>query len=469
MQLPLAEAWNGRFLNVGDGGKDGDLDFADHRVAQGYAIANSNTGHDAGSEPGASFAYDNRQAEIDFGYRAVHVTVTAANTLLQEYYGRPAEYSYHEGCSTGGRQGLMEAQRFPGDFDGIVAGAPVAFYQELNALKVWYSQRLFADEFAGNLAFDRDGDGVQESLTKLNLLADAVMMKCDTLDGIMDGVIDDPQRCEFDPAMDLMSLRCSGDRNSDNCLTERQLDNIAAIYEGPVSRDGTRIFKGMSPGSELAWRFIPHASNGMQPFSSAADHVNYLFYERDPGVVPQDLTNVDVELHKGGPVSEWAWWQFDIEDLADDSADFMRTITNATDPDLRRFLLNEGGRLLVYQGWADGSVAPEPILDYYRDVVETTFGGDIGRARARARLFLLPGMYHCRGGPGPNEFDALEAIVNWVERGTPPDYMVARREDHGRVVNERKVCAWPLKAIFTGPEGSENDPERWVAENFTCQ
>lgn len=125
VQLPLPEDWNGRFLHWGDGGVDGDLDFADHRVRQGYAVANSNLGHDAGSEPGYSFAFHNKQAEIDFGYRAVHVTVTAAKTLIHAYYRRPARYSYHEGCSTGGREGLMEAQRFPEDFDGIVAGAPV--------------------------------------------------------------------------------------------------------------------------------------------------------------------------------------------------------------------------------------------------------------------------------------------------------------------------------------------------------
>ncbi|MBI2822335.1 MAG: tannase/feruloyl esterase family alpha/beta hydrolase, partial [Acidobacteria bacterium] len=179
VQLPLPAEWNSRFLKWGDGGKDGDLDFANHRVAQGYAVANSNTGHDEGAEPGASFGLNNRQAEIDFGYRAVHLTANAAKTVIRAYYGRDPQYSYFEGCSTGGKEALTEAQRFPYDFDGIVGGAPVMFYQAVNAAHVWMLQRTYGNDFAGNLAFDADGDGVPESLTKLDLLRRAVLAKCD--------------------------------------------------------------------------------------------------------------------------------------------------------------------------------------------------------------------------------------------------------------------------------------------------
>ena len=202
VQLPLPANWNGRFLAAGDGGKDGDLDLADARLAEGYAVANSNMGHDDGSEPGASFAFDNRQAEIDFGYRAVHTSSTAAKSLVRAYYGKPASYSYFEGCSTGGREGLMEAQRYPGDFDGIVAGAPVLHYQELNAGHTWLLQRTFRNDFAGNLAYSTKRDGNFDSLKKLQLLADTVLKQCDALDGIEDRVIDDPLRCNFDPARD---------------------------------------------------------------------------------------------------------------------------------------------------------------------------------------------------------------------------------------------------------------------------
>ena len=163
-QLPLPENFNGRFLQWGDGGKDGDLDFANHRVAEGYAVTNSNTGHDSGTEPGSAFGYNNRQAEIDFGYRAVHLTVMAGKTLVNNYYNRAPDYSYFEGCSTGGRQGLMEAQRYPNDFDGIVAGAPVNYYQAMNAAGTWNLQRMFKDNFAGNLAIDSNGDGQRDSV-----------------------------------------------------------------------------------------------------------------------------------------------------------------------------------------------------------------------------------------------------------------------------------------------------------------
>ena len=209
VQLPLPDNWNGRFLKYGDGTKDGDLDYADHRLAEGYAVANSNMGHDAGAEPGAWFAFDNRQAEIDFGYRAVHLTANAGKAVVAAYYERPATRSYFEGCSTGGREGLIEAQRFPNDFDGIVAGAPVFMYQELNAGHTWLLQRMFRNDYAGNLAFDADGDGKPESLRKLEILADAVLARCDSNDGIEDGVVDEPLMCDFEPKRDLARASCA--------------------------------------------------------------------------------------------------------------------------------------------------------------------------------------------------------------------------------------------------------------------
>ena len=174
-QLPLKKNWNGRFLQWGDGGKDGDLDYADHRVAEGYAVTNSNTGHDNGVEPGASFAFNNRQAEIDFGYRAVHLTVMAGKLLVNQYYKKAPDYSYFEGCSQGGRQGLMEAQRYPNDFDGIVAGAPAFAYQALNASGVWNLQRVYKNNLAGTLASDSDGDGSYDSRRLSAILHDKVL------------------------------------------------------------------------------------------------------------------------------------------------------------------------------------------------------------------------------------------------------------------------------------------------------
>ncbi|MBI4454353.1 MAG: tannase/feruloyl esterase family alpha/beta hydrolase [Acidobacteria bacterium] len=476
VQLPLPRNWNGRFLKWGDGGKDGDLDFADHRVAQGYAVANSNMGHDNGAEPGASFAHNNRQAEIDFGYRAVHLTANAAKTVIKAYYGRDPQYSYFEGCSAGGREGLMEAQRFPYDFDGIVAGAPVNFYTARSVTSVWFLQKLYSDNFAGNLAFDRDGDGVPESLTKLNMLREAVLAKCDARDGIVDGVIDDPVVCDFKPEVDLAGKTCRGDVNADDCFTELQLKTIKDIYRGSYDSKGNPIFKGYALGSEFSWtqNIIPYAGNKLYPALTglSGDHLNYLFYEKDPGVVPPDRTDLAHVPDKKTNPPEWAWWEFNIDDFTAGKGKFMASIIDATDPNLTRFLIRKGGKLILYHGWGDTQPHPEPTLDYYKDVVKTTFHGDVNAARERSRLFMIPGMGHCRGGPGPNDWDKLAPLVEWVEKGKAPNYVVAvhRAEDgKGKVDNERKVCAYPQKTVYTGPGGDQNNPANWLEKNFTCK
>ena len=473
VQLPLPRNWNGRFLKWGDGGKDGDLDFADHRVAEGYAVANSNTGHDNGAEPGSSFAYDNRQAEIDFGYRAVHLTVTAAKTVVRNYYGEEPAYSYFEGCSTGGRQGLMEAQRYPTDFDGIVAGAPANHYQEMNAVRVWLLQRMFRDDFAGVLATDTDGDGRLDSVRKLDLLADAVMAACDRDDGVADGVIDDPLACGFDPERDLAAHRCPDGEDGESCFTAAQIRTIRDFHAGPRDRHGRPIYAGKPFGSERQWAglFIPYAGNRFAPGAVrlGGDHLNYLFYDVDPGVPPADLLDTSAAPDRTATPPEWAWWEFDIDDVTDGKGDVMRRITDAVDPDLSRFLLQQDGKLILYHGWADALVVPQPTEAYYRDVVDTTFGGDVGAARERARLFMAPGMNHCRGGVGPDTWDRLGPLVDWVERGAAPDAVIATHATDGVVDNERPICAYPERAVYTGPAGGADDPANWMAENFTCR
>lgn len=472
VQLPLPQNWNGRFVNWGDGGKDGDLDFAYHRVAQGYVVANSNTGHDNGSEPGASFGYNNRQAEIDFGYRAVHLTVNAARTVITAYYGKEADYSYHEGCSTGGRQGLMEAQRYPYDFDGIIAGAPVNFYQELNTTHVWMLQRVFEDHFAGNLAFDTDGDGTHDSMTKLSILTEAVMEKCDARDTITDGVVDDPLSCNFDPDIDLKDKMCVGDVNGDECFTQAQLQLIKDFYRGAYDSNDVTILKGLAFGAEKRWvRYLPHVGNNMFPLSlvNASNHASYLFYETDPGVPVQDPVDLSHVPVRDQIQNEWAWWEFNIDDVTSEKADFMRAITNADDPDLTRYLIDRGGKLLLYHGWVDVAAHPEPTLDYYKDVIDITFKGDIEVARSHARLFMVPGMGHCGGGPGPNSWDKLASLVAWVEKGDAPDYVVATHSTDGLVDNERKVCAYPELAVYTGPDAGQNNALNWIHRNFSCR
>src|SRR5690606_21984542 len=316
VQLPARESWNGRLVNIGDGGKDGDLDYADARVAQGYATANSNMGHDAGAEPGASFARDNPQALIDFAYRAVHLTANASKTLVRAYYGRPAEYAYFEGCSTGGREGLMSAQRFPNDFDGIVAGAPVYDYQVTNITNWWAVKKSFEDGFAGNLAFDADGDGVPEDLTKWRILRDSVLAVCDADDGIEDGLISDPPSCRFDPSEHLAPHMCPAGTDRADCFTPRQIAAIQDLYRGPYDSRGVQIGAGMDFGSEFAWdrTIVAHAGNGLTPsrLRYIADHMNFLFYERSPGEPVPDPTDLSIVPDKRATPPEFAWWEFDV-------------------------------------------------------------------------------------------------------------------------------------------------------------
>jgi hypothetical protein len=471
VQIPLREHWNGRFLMWGDGGKDGDLDFADHRVAEGYAVANTNMGHDSGAEPGSSFGFDNRQSEIDFGYRAVHLTVVAAKQLIDTFYGRAPEYSYFEGCSTGGREGLMEAQRFPYDFDGIVAGAPAHLYQDLNAARTWLLQKMYLDGFAGSLSFDTDGDGLPDSARKVQLLAEAVLRRCDTLDGIADGVIDDPTTCHFDPDRDLAHMMCPGDINGDGCFTRLQLRHVNAFYDGVYDSRGTRIYPGHAFGSETHWLslYVPHRGNryAAGALGVTGDHMNYLFYEVDPGVTLPSLSDLSQVPDRTSTPPEWAWWDFDIDDVTAGKGDLMKSITDANDPNLTRFLEVNGGKLILYHGWSDALIVPTGTVEYYEAMVDATFGGDMDAARESARLFLIPGMGHCSGGPGPNTWDKLAPLVEWVERDTAPDAVVAEHRTNGVVDNARPIFAYPDRTRYTGPAGGQNDARNWIPENFS--
>ena len=292
-------------LAVGDGGKDGVVfssnPYVQQRALQGYAVVNSNSGHDAAVEPGSSFGFNNRQAEHDYGYRAVHLSTVAAKWIARTYYRRAAARSYFEGCSAGGRQGLMEAQRFPDDFDGIVAGAPASYFQAQHVNRVWMSQRAFAKHFADNLAFDSDRDGVPDDTSKLSILTREVLAKCDSQDGIADGVIDDPTNCGFRAAVDLARHACPGDVNGPACFTKGQIRLVEDMYRGAHDTRGRQIIKGFSPGSEPEWAggLIPHVGNKLQTgfLSNAGDFVNYLFYENDPGVTVRDLTDTTQALN----------------------------------------------------------------------------------------------------------------------------------------------------------------------------
>jgi len=233
------------------------------------------------------------------------------------------------------------------------------------------------------------------------------------------------------------------------------------------------VYWGKAPGSEWSWgpAFIPNPSNRFFPGSlgTSGDHLNYLFFENDPGVPPPDLTDVTYRLNKESNPPEWAWWEFSIDDVTAGKADLMMSVMNATNPDLTRFLLGRNGKLILYHGWCDYGPAPSGTIEYFENVVKSTFRGNLDEARKHVRLFMVPGMGHCSGGPGPNNWDKLAPLVAWVERSQAPDLVIATHTTAGKVDNERPICAFPRRAVYSGPAGGQNDPSNWVAANFTCR
>jgi feruloyl esterase len=300
-----------------------------------------------------------------------------------------------------------------------------------------------------------------------------VLEKCDAADGIRDSVIDDPPSCRFEPAVDLKAHMCRGNTNGDDCFSTRQIQVLQEIYRGPHDSKGVRVYKGMDRGSEYEWdrTMYPHRGNGMVPAKLVygVDHVNFLFYEKAPGVpMPNPFDPTQVPDKRANP-PEFGWWEFNIDDVTGGKGAATMAITDATNPDLSRYLVRKNAKLLMFHGWADAEGPGEPTVDYYKQVIDTTFKGNVDAAREKVRLFLFPGMGHCGGGPGCNEADPLEALVAWAEKGVAPDYLVAQHRTNGMVDNQRRVCAFPQRAVYVGPAGGQNDRANWVERNFACK
>jgi Tannase and feruloyl esterase len=433
-ELSLPAAWNGRLYMFGNGGYAGEaLDQAGRvaaarrAVARGFAAAQTNTGHDAAAEPLGTFAAS-PQKLVDYAYRSVHVTALTAKKIAEAYYGGAVRHSYFDGCSTGGRQGLISAQRFPDDFDGIVAGAPVLD---------------FAGTMIGYAAMQRALKAAPIEVAKMKLVADAVYAKCDAIDGVRDGVIDDPRRCPFNPSADLP--HCEADADGPACFTSGQLRSLDAVY-APVTRQGAEFFPGWPVGAEIGIeRGLP---TGWVPFFIAPPNrrpVGYDFGE-----------TFFKNIAFGRPNPSYDWLSFDVDkDL--EKLQAARSLLDATDPDLVRFKAR-GGKMVSYFGWADNALNPLMGVKYYERVMNT-----MGPATQDFyRLFMVPGMFHCGGGVGASTFDALTPLVGWVEHGTAPDSLRASRIVDGKTTRTRPLCAYPLVAKYSGT-GSIDD-----AANFTC-
>jgi feruloyl esterase len=438
-EVNLPAQWNGRFYMIGNGGlagqgPDDPRGAADRAAAleHGFAMASTNTGHDAAEEPGGTFVLSNPQKAIDYAYRAVHVTASAAKDIAARYYGEPVAQSYWNSCSNGGRQGLLEAQRYPSDFDGIVANAP------------WVDQTGFA---IGAIWNQQALDDVAISPAKMSLLADKVMATCDAVDGLADGLIDDPRNCSFEVARDVPLCAAGSDTNE--CLTSEQAEAIQKVYDGP-SANGEQLFPGFMLGSEA---LVPGA-NGTR----ASGWAN-LILPAQPGAKPADFNLAESLLRYlvlDPPQPDYDYRTFDFER---DTALLERwaETANATDTDLDAFR-ERGGKLIITYGWADAILQPLMGVRYYEEAA-TANGPD---AADFMRLFMAPGMAHCGGGVGPDQYDAVTAVIDWVETGAAPDALLAKKVVGGEVTRSRPLCPYPQVARYDG-DGSDED-----AANFMC-
>lgn len=413
--LPL-ENWNRKLLGVGNGGWTGSIAtsaLADG-LRRGYATVSTDTGHTGGS---ASFALEHPEKLRDFGHRATHLMTVRAKELIERFYDSAPQYSYFNGCSAGGRQGMQEAQRYPEDYDGIIAGSPGLNWSGRAMQTVWVAQAV---HLTAENAIPAE---------KFRTLHAAALAACDANDGVEDGVIGDPQRCAFDPAV----LQCQGEDNM-SCLTSAQIATARHIYADVSDRDsGAVIVPGLSPGSELGWGTMA----GERPFAPGIDLFKYVVFE-DP---------------------DWAFTDFDFErDVAltrEKSAEL-----DALQTDLSEFFAR-GGKLLSYHGWSDPQISPGSTVQYYEQVIDTV--GSVDELQKHYRLFMVPGMNHCGGGPGTADFDMLPVLEAWVERGEVPARIDAAHSENGTVTRTRPLCPYPQRAVYSG-SGSTDD-----AANFSCQ
>ena len=427
VRLPTTE-WNGKFYMAGCGGFCGYINAAvcDPALGRGYAIAVTDTGH-IGSALDGSFGLDNPQAEKDWGFRAIHLVADATKKIIRKYYGRWPEYSYFEGCSTGGRQGLMEAQRFPDDFDGIIAGDPANYQTGLPVSQSWFDLVNHDDMGQKILTFD-----------KMPLISDSVFIACDGLDGLIDGLIDDPRNCYFDPTV----LLCHDGNEDLDCLSQAQVDVLIKLYGSAKNSDGEILYPGGLPkGSEAAW---PGWSVGIGAGLSgggnfAQECLRYLMFKHDPG-------------------ESYSVFDFDYDEDVE-ALKAKAWVYNASNPDLKKFR-DRGCKLMLYHGWADPLITPFGTIHYYEQVAQRM--GGLPEIQKWFRLYLFPGMNHCGGGPGPNTFDLLTALENWVEQGIAPDKIVAAHFTiEGVLDRTRPVYPYPMVARFKGT-GSIDDADNFV-------
>ncbi len=444
--LPVA-GWNGKYQGVGNGAFAGAIEYASEggglasALKAGYAASSTDTGHHADGLD-ARWALGHREKITDYGYRAIHETAEKAKIIIRAFYGEPAKYSYFSSCSNGGRQALMEAQRYPADYDGIIAGAPAANFTRILTGLTW------------NLLATRLDPASSLPDRKFAAVKAAAVAACDARDGVKDGIIDEPDKCVFDPSV----LLCKGPE-SDACLTAPQVAALRKIYGGPQTAKGERLYPGFQPGGEAGWA-------GWMSGAGADRSAAYL-------LATQALSNIVFQN------AAYDYRTFDVDRDAKAADDLAGRVLNAIDPDLRAFR-KRGGKLILFHGWSDPALSPIATIDYYRNAA-----AKLGKKGAddTIRLYMVPGMEHCGDGPGADNFGTAPglppvepdpsrnmsaALERWVEHGAAPSAIVASKynspdDASSGVKFTRPLCPYPQVARYKGA-GSVND-----AANFACE
>ena len=431
--MPLADKWNGKFNAVGNGALAGGINYPDMAgpLKKGYAAASTNGGHTSPSMVDGAWMMGHPELWDDFGYRAVHLMTRGAKAIIQAYYGQGPKYSYFTGCSGGGQQGLAEVQKYPADYDGVVSGAPANFPTRMWPGETWPG--WVAAKYNTQLSLGGP-PGPPVPTPKLLTLQAAAVAACDALDGAKDGLITDPRKCKFDPA----TLLCPANPpDANKCLTQAEVDTVKLVYGGlkdPTS--GAQFWPGYEPGSEDQW------TGHIYPF-----------------VIPLGYFKAMVTNNP-----DWDYKTFDFTSAKDfaillDADAKNAPILDATDPDLSAFNAL-GHKLILWHGWADQNIAPRNSINYYNNVV--AYQGSEAKAQEFVRLFMIPGMGHCSGGAGPDQFNALAALEQWVEKGTAPTQIAASKVKAGKTVFTRPLCVYPQVEQYKG-SGDIND-----AANFSC-
>ena len=406
--------WNGKFQAVGNGAWSGAIGYAAlaDALRLGYAASSTDTGHVGGS---ASFALGHPEKLIDFAYRSEHLMTVQAKAIVNAFYGTAPKYSYWNGCSAGGRQALKEAQMFPQDFDGIIAGSPGLDWSGRTAQAVRIAQAL-------------QNEQARITASQLPLLHAAAVSACDAQDGVKDGLIQNPAACKFDPAV----LQCKS-AGAANCLTAPQVETARMIYSPITNARTKRVITGLVPGSELGWTDLGWTASAR---STGLDHFRYVIF-KDPA---WDLLKFNAAT--------------DVPRLEDGES----AALDARDTNLKPFF-DRGGKLLQYHGWSDPQISPLASPTYYERVVAALGAGAVEKSY---RLFMVPGMGHCTGGEGPNEFDKIGTLEAWVEQGKAPNQITATHRSGGQADRTRPLCAYPQVARYKGT-GSIDE-----AANFNC-